>query len=80
MDDGSTVWLEFSGKNGRGTRASARLARLGRARRGPGHDAGHPQWFNDHPDRYDEIVDQDASYVFFKESRSPARSARNRPC
>jgi membrane-bound lytic murein transglycosylase A len=32
---------------------------------------GIRKWFKDHPARYDEIVDQDASYVFFKESKTP---------
>jgi len=35
---------------------------------------------HDHPDRYDEIVDQDASYVFFTESKEPGAIGSHRPC
>jgi membrane-bound lytic murein transglycosylase A len=32
---------------------------------------GIRQWFKEHAGRFDEIVDGDASYVFFKESKEP---------
>jgi membrane-bound lytic murein transglycosylase A len=32
---------------------------------------GIRQWFKDHPARFDEIADQDASYVFFLVSTKP---------
>jgi membrane-bound lytic murein transglycosylase A len=72
LDDGSTVWLEFSGKNGRAYRGVGGILRGGGfLRRGEGTMQGIRQWFHDNPTRYDEIADQDASYVFFSVSRQP---------
>jgi membrane-bound lytic murein transglycosylase A len=72
MDDGSTVWLEFAGKNGRAYMGiGAALRATGDLKPGQGTMQGIRKWFVDHPTRFDEIVDQDASYVFFKESAAP---------
>jgi membrane-bound lytic murein transglycosylase A len=38
---------------------------------GSGTMQGIRKWFKDHPGRFDEIVDADASYVFFAESKEP---------
>jgi len=73
MDDGSTVWLEFAGKNGRAYRG------VGGVLKGMGHLTapgsgtmpGIRQWFKDHPGTFDEVVDQSHSYVFFHESAKP---------
>lgn len=72
MDDGSTVWLEFAGKNGRAYRGVGGVLRGGGfLKPGEGTMQGIRQWFRDHPGRFDEIADQDASYVFFKVSKQP---------
>ncbi len=71
MDDGSTVWLEFDGKNGRAYRG------VGAVLKGLGvlvapYDGTMPgirKWFRDNPKRIDEIIDQNHSFVFFKESK-----------
>lgn len=71
MDDGSIVWLEFAGKNGRTYRGvGGVLKRLGEL--APPYDgtmAGIRRWFADHPERVDEIIDHNHSFVFFQESR-----------
>ena len=41
------------------------------AKPGSGTMQGIRKWFVDHAARFDEIVDDDASYVFFKESKLP---------
>lgn len=72
LDDGSVVWLEFAGKNGRAYKGvGGVLKELGELKPGEGTMIGIRKWFNDHAARYDEIVDQSASFVFFKESKEP---------
>lgn len=72
LDDGTVVWLEFAGKNGRAFRGVGGILRGGGyLKPGEGTMQGIRQWFRDHPDRFDEIADQDASYVFFSVSRRP---------
>jgi membrane-bound lytic murein transglycosylase A len=69
LDDGSEVWLEFAGKNGRAYRGVGGVLRDDHLL-APGHGTmlGIRQWFKDHTTRFDEIADQDASYVYFKAS------------
>ncbi len=70
MDDGSVVWLEFAGKNGRAYKGVGGVLRgSGELTPGSGTMQGIRKWFVDHPTRFDEIADQDASYVFFNESK-----------
>jgi membrane-bound lytic murein transglycosylase A len=73
LDDGSEVWLEFSGKNGRSYLGVGGLLKQKGELKAPGSGTmqGIRQWFKDHTGRFDEIVDGDASYVFFKESKEP---------
>lgn len=73
MDDGSTVWLEFSGKNGRAYRGVGGVIKsLGHLTApGSGTMQGIRQWFVDNPTRFDEVVDQSHSFVFFHESKKP---------
>jgi membrane-bound lytic murein transglycosylase A len=67
MDDGHVVWMEFDGKNGRAYRGVGQVLReSGELRAGQGTMQGIRAWFAAHPDRRDEIIDQDSSYVFFK--------------
>jgi membrane-bound lytic murein transglycosylase A len=68
MDDGSTLWLEFAGKNGRAYKGVG-AALKGILKPGEGTMLGIRKWFNEHAARFDEIVDQNASYVFFKPSK-----------
>jgi membrane-bound lytic murein transglycosylase A len=73
MDDGSTVWLEFSGKNGRAYRGvGGVLKSMGElSAPGSGTMQGIRKWFVDNPTKFDEVVDQSHSFVFFSESKQP---------
>jgi membrane-bound lytic murein transglycosylase A len=74
MDDGSTVWLEFAGKNGRAYRGVGGVLKAMNVFP-PGSGGGTMQnirkWFHDNPTRFDEIADQSESYVFFQISKLP---------
>jgi membrane-bound lytic murein transglycosylase A len=72
LEDGSELWIEVAGKNGRAYRGVGKLLRdLGELPPGGGTMQGIRAWFNAHPDRRDEIMDQNASVVFFKISSQP---------
>ena len=72
LDDGSVEWLEFAGKNGRAYRGVGGVLRgSGLLAPGQGTMQGIRAWLAAHPDRFHEIVDQDASYVFFMKSKQP---------
>jgi membrane-bound lytic murein transglycosylase A len=72
LDDGSTAWLEFAGKNGRAYKGVGGVLRGGGyLAPGEGTMQGIRAWFRAHPTRFDEIADQDASYVFFDVSKRP---------
>ena len=72
LDDGSAVWLEFAGKNGRAYKGVGGVLRGGGSLKpGEGTMQGIRAWFHANPSRYDEIADQDASYVFFTVSKLP---------
>lgn len=73
LDDGTVVWLEFAGKNGRSYKGVGQVLKEVGAftRPGQGTMQGIHKWFDDHPKRFDEVVDQSASYVFFMESKQP---------
>lgn len=73
IDGGPDVWLEFSGKNGRAYRGvGGVLKSLGELTApGSGTMQGIRAWFKAHPARFDEVVDQMHSYVFFSESKQP---------
>lgn len=70
LDDGTTVRLEFAGKNGRNFRGVGALLKE-KGELVPPYNGTMPgirRWFADHPKQFDAIVDQNTSYVFFKES------------
>jgi membrane-bound lytic murein transglycosylase A len=73
MDDGTKVWLEFDGKNGRNYRGVGAVLKEKGVLVPPynGTMPGIRKWFADNPSKIDEIVDQNHSYVFFKESKTP---------
>lgn len=73
LDDGSVVWLEFAGKNGRAYRGvGGVLKSLGQLTApGSGTMQGIRAWFTANPTRFDEVVDQSHSFVFFAESAKP---------
>lgn len=73
MDDGTTVWLEFAGKNGRAYRGvGGVLKSMGElSAPGSGTMQGIRKWFADNPTKFDEVVDQSHSFVFFSESKQP---------
>ncbi len=67
MDDGSTRWAAFDGKNGRRFRGvGGILRRMGELKRGQGTMQGTRAWFEKNPRRYHEIVDKNTAKVFFK--------------
>jgi membrane-bound lytic murein transglycosylase A len=70
MDDGSIVWLEFDGKNGRAYKGVGKALKERGVLTGVynGTMPGIRKWFVDNPKKFDEVVDENASYVFFKES------------
>lgn len=68
LDDGSVVWVEYDGKNGQPYTGPARLLRArGELPRGQGTMAGIRAALAAHGDQVHEIIDGDASMVFFKE-------------
>lgn len=73
MDDGSVVWLEFAGKNGRAYRGVGGVLKSMGELQAPGSGTmqGIRKWFADHPGKFDEVVDQSSSFVFFHESTKP---------
>ncbi len=72
LDDGTEIWVEYDGKNGQPYAGPARLLRAkGELPRGQGTMQGIRAWFATHRDRFDEIVDGDASMVFFKLGTEP---------
>jgi membrane-bound lytic murein transglycosylase A len=72
LDDGTTIWLEFDGKNGRAYKGIGGLLKeKGLIQKGQGTMQGIRKWLHDHADRFDELVDEDHAYVFFKESKQP---------
>jgi membrane-bound lytic murein transglycosylase A len=72
LDDGTTIWLEFDGKNGRAYKGvGGVLLEKGLIEKGKGTMQGIRKALTDHADRFDEIVDEDAAFVFFKESKQP---------
>lgn len=73
MDDGSTVWLNFAGKNGRAYKGVGALLKARGELAAPGAATmpGIRKWFVDHPGKFDEVVDPNSSYVFFEEGKTP---------
>jgi membrane-bound lytic murein transglycosylase A len=73
MDDGSVVWLEFAGKNGRQYRGVGGVLKSMGELTAPGSGTmqGIRAWFVANPKRTDEVIDQVHSFVFFSESKSP---------
>jgi membrane-bound lytic murein transglycosylase A len=71
MDDGTTIWLNFDGKNGRAYKGVGKALKDKGELVAPynGTMQGIRKWFVDHPKRFDEIVDLNSSYVFFEESK-----------
>lgn len=74
LDDGSEVWVEYDGKNGHKYAGPARLIRArgpDELPRGQGTMQGIRAWFRAHIDQFDEIVDGNASMVWFKLGAEP---------
>lgn len=69
LEDGTTVWIAFAGKNGLKFRGVGGILRaMGELERGQGTMQGIRAWFDANPDRRDEIFDLNPSKVFFAES------------
>jgi membrane-bound lytic murein transglycosylase A len=73
MDDGSKVRLEFAGKNGRSYKGVGKVLKEMGVLTGKynGTMPGIRSYLADHITKFDELVDQNASFVFFKESTAP---------
>jgi membrane-bound lytic murein transglycosylase A len=73
LDDGSVVWLDFAGKNGRVYRGVGGVLKgMGQLQApGSGTMQGIRSWFVANAGKFDEVVDQSHSYVFFSEARRP---------
>jgi membrane-bound lytic murein transglycosylase A len=73
LDDGSVVWLEFAGKNGRAYKGVGGILKEIGAFPTPGSGTmqGIRAWFENNRSRWNEIVDQVHSFVFFAESKAP---------
>jgi membrane-bound lytic murein transglycosylase A len=72
LDDGKVVWIEFDGKNGRAYRGVGKVLRdTGELKPGEATMQGIRGWFASHPAKRDDVIDQDASFVFFKLSQKP---------
>lgn len=73
MDDGTTAWLEFAGKNGHKYRGVGGVLKEKGVLQGAynGTMSGIRKWLADNPAQFDEIADQNPSFVFFKESKQP---------
>ncbi len=71
LDDGSEQWIEFAGKNGRAYRGVGKILRDLGEPPGTGTMQGIRKYFAAHPDKLDEIADQNQSFVFFALSKKP---------
>jgi membrane-bound lytic murein transglycosylase A len=71
LDDGTEQWIEFAGKNGRAYRGVGRILRDLGEPPGTGTMQGIRRYFAAHPDKFDEIADQNESFVFFALSKRP---------
>jgi membrane-bound lytic murein transglycosylase A len=71
LDDGTTVWLDFNGKNGRSYAGVGGILKgLGAlSTPGSGTMQGIRKWFEQNRARWNEVVDQVYSFVFFNESK-----------
>jgi membrane-bound lytic murein transglycosylase A len=72
LDDSTEVWIGFAGKNGCTYRGVGKvLADLGELAGYGGTIPGIRAWFADHPERFDEIADQNRSKIFFRVAERP---------
>lgn len=71
LDDGSEQWLEYAGKNGRAYRGVGKILRDLGEPPGTGTMQGIRRYFAAHPDKFDDIADQNTSFVFFSLSSRP---------
>ncbi|MBK7536794.1 MAG: MltA domain-containing protein [Myxococcales bacterium] len=71
LDDGTEQWIEFAGKNGRSYRGVGKILRELGEPPGTGTMQGIRRYFAAHPDKFDEIADQNQSFVFFALSKKP---------
>jgi membrane-bound lytic murein transglycosylase A len=72
LDDGTEVWIGFAGKNGCTYRGvGGVLKEMGELAGYGGTIPGIRRWFADHPERFDEIADQNRSKVFFRIADKP---------
>lgn len=72
LDDGTSTWLDFGGKNGRTWRGVGGLLKQMGAFKPPatGTMQDIRAWFAANPTRFDEIADLSPSFVFFRESKT----------
>ncbi len=68
LDDGTVMWLDFAGKNGRHGRGLGSILKSKNAFHKPynGTMQGIHHWLEDHRGQWNSIVDQISSFVFFQ--------------
>jgi membrane-bound lytic murein transglycosylase A len=72
LDDGTEAWIGFAGKNGCTYRGVGKVLKdMGELEGYGGTIPGIRAWFADHPQRFDEIADQNRSKVFFRIAERP---------
>jgi membrane-bound lytic murein transglycosylase A len=73
MDDGTVIRLEFDGKNGRAFKGIGKVLKEMGVLTGKynGTMPGIRAYLADHMAKFDELVDHNHSFVFFKESTAP---------
>ncbi len=71
MDDGSVIWLDFAGKNGRSYAGLGGVIKAmgGLSTPGSGTMQGIRKWLADNRTKWNEVTDQVASFVFFEEAK-----------
>jgi membrane-bound lytic murein transglycosylase A len=71
MDDGTTLWLDFGGKNGRsGGGLGGVIKSMGGLKTpGSGTMPGIRKWLADNRAKLNEVFDQVSSFVFFEEAK-----------
>lgn len=71
MDDGTVVWLDFAGKNGRSYLGLGAVIKGmgGLATPGSGTMPGIRKWLADNRAKWNDVTDKVASFVFFQEAK-----------
>ena len=71
LDDGTVMWLDFAAKNGRSYKGVGGILKGMGALSTPGSGTmqGIRKWFVDNRSKWNEVVDQVSSFIFFQEAK-----------